>query len=184
MAPPESLFLLQSWLPDLLWGIKIKIKNFHQAKHGSDSETYDTEGRQADRNGAQVFGFANSLVLQLFRSPSLNEFSWHLRFTIPSDRPPASPPRLCPDWLVTLPSVHRQLSFAFFFVFEGSMLILLRRLVGTPVAKGCLAAGSFPRSSRSCSPSTTATTRARSPSGSCWISPRTTRTASTPSAGE
>jgi hypothetical protein len=66
-APPESLSLLQSWLPDLLW--TIKIKNIHQAKHGSDSETYDTEGRQADRNGAQVFGFANSLVLQLFRSP-------------------------------------------------------------------------------------------------------------------
>ncbi|GAQ91219.1 Caleosin [Klebsormidium nitens] len=40
-----SYFSQDSWLPDPL--LSIKVRNIHGCKHGSDSESYDTEGRQA-----------------------------------------------------------------------------------------------------------------------------------------
>jgi peroxygenase len=50
---PFSWLTQSSWLPDPWFGIN--TNNIHQSKHGSDSETYDTEGRMVPQKLEEFF---------------------------------------------------------------------------------------------------------------------------------
>lgn len=55
------------WLPDPLFSLN--TANMHRCKHGSDSETYDTEGRYVPVSVVKAFNTAYYASFYLLRPP-------------------------------------------------------------------------------------------------------------------
>lgn len=72
--PTFSFWSLSSWIPHP--GFPISIKNAHRLKHGSDSESYDTEGRFIPQKFEEIFSKYGKTVPNALTLREINSMVW------------------------------------------------------------------------------------------------------------